>query len=178
MISSATLRRGGAALALSALAITGLSACADEAGPGYYPPYAEGRIAQVREGTVVSFRPVQFGPGDTTGGTILGGVGGAVLGSAVAGRGDRGVGALLGGIGGALLGNAVASGNRVNGFAYTIRRPDGGLVEIAQADPYPIAAGTRVTITFGAGRGAHVAPINGAYPPLPPPPPPPPPPGA
>ncbi len=170
MINSSTLRRSGAALALSALAVTGLSACADEAGPGYYPPYAEGRIAQVEEGTVVSFRPVTFGPHDTAGGTIIGGVGGAVAGSAIAGRGDRGVGALLGGIGGALIGNAVASSDRHPGFAYTIRRRDGGLVEIAQADQQPIPVGARVTVSYGAGR-ARVAPI-GPYGPPPPPPPP------
>ena len=104
------------ALTLTGLAAAGLSACADERGPGYYPPYAEGRIAQVRQGTVVSFRPVEFGPHDTAGGTIIGGVGGAVAGSAIAGRGDRGVGALLGGIGGALIGNAIASSDRAHGF--------------------------------------------------------------
>ena len=162
-------RSGVIALTLSGLAAVSLSACAEERGPGYYPPYEQGAIAQVEEGTVVSFRPVQFGPGDTTGGTIVGGVGGAVVGSAVAGRGDRGVGAVLGGLGGALLGNAIASSNRVNGFAYTIRRRDGRLVEIAQADAQPIPAGAQVTVSYGEGR-ARVAPIGG-YPPPPPPPP-------
>ncbi len=166
-----TARSSVIALTLAGLSAASLAACADERGPGYYPPYAEGRIAQVEEGTVVSFRPVSFGPHDTTGGTIIGGVGGAVAGSAIAGRGDRGAGALLGGIGGALLGNAIASSDRHPGFAYTIRRRDGGLVEIAQADPYPIPQGTRVTVTYGVGR-AHVAPLDG-YPPPPPPPPPP-----
>jgi outer membrane lipoprotein SlyB len=157
------------ALTLTGFAAAGLSACADERGPGYYPPYAEGRIAQVQEGTIVSFRPVEFGPHDTTGGTIIGGVGGAVAGSAIAGRGDRGVGALLGGLGGALIGNAIASSDRTHGFAYTIRRRDGGLVEIAQAEPQPIPVGTRVSITYGDGVRAHVAPFGGYGPPPPPP---------
>ena len=165
-------RSGLIAIALSGVAVAGLTACADERGPGYYPPYAEGRIAQVEEGTIVSFRPVSFGPHDTTGGTIIGGVGGAVAGSAIAGRGDRGAGALLGGIGGALLGNAIASSDRHPGFAYTIRRRDGGLVEIAQADPQPIPVGTRVSVAYGGGR-ARVSPLGGdGYPPPPPPPPP------
>ncbi len=166
-----TARSSVIALSLVGLTTVGLSACADERGPGYYPPYAEGRIAHVGEGTIVSFRPVEFGPHDTTGGTIIGGVGGAVAGSALAGRGDRGVGALLGGLGGALIGNAIASSDRVHGFAYTIRRPDGALVEIAQADPQPIPPGTRVTVTYGAGMRAHITPLYG--PPAPPPPPPP-----
>jgi outer membrane lipoprotein SlyB len=165
-------RSGVVALTLAALAAAGLSACAEERGPGYYSPYEQGAVAQVEEGTIVSFRPVQFGPGDTAGGTIVGGVGGAVVGSAVAGRHDRGTGAVLGAIGGALLGNAIASSDRVNGFAYTIRRRDGRLVEIAQADPQPIPAGTRVTVSYGAGR-ARVAPLGGYAPPPPPPPPPP-----
>jgi outer membrane lipoprotein SlyB len=168
-----TARSGVIALSLAGLTTVGLSACADERGPAYYPPYAEGRIAHVEEGTVVSYRPVQFGPHDTAGGTIIGGVGGAIAGSALAGRGSRGVGALLGGLGGAVLGTAIASSDRVNGFAYTIRRRDGGLVEIAQAEPAPIQVGTRVTVTYGAGMRAHVAPLGGYGPPPPPPPPPP-----
>ena len=90
-----------------------------------------------------------------------------MAGSAIAGRGDRGAGALLGGIGGALLGNAIASSDRHPGFAYTIRRRDGGLVEIAQADPQPIPVGTRVSVAYGGGR-ARVSPLGGdGYPPPP-----------
>jgi hypothetical protein len=44
-------------------------------------------------------------------GTILGGIAGAVLGSAIAGRGSHGAGAVVGGIGGAVAGNAIASSN-------------------------------------------------------------------
>ena len=142
------------------------------AGRATIRPTPRDGIAQVEEGTIVSFRPVSFGPHDTTAGTVIGGVGGAVAGSAIAGRGDRGVGALLGGIGGALIGNAVASSDRHPGFAYTIRRRDGGLVEIAQADPQPIPVGTRVSVAYGGGR-ARVSPLGGGYPPPPPPPPPP-----
>jgi outer membrane lipoprotein SlyB len=168
MIVPTKLRRASAALVLSAVASAGLAACADEYGPAAYPPYAEGRIAHVGEGTIVSFRPVTFGPHDTGEGTVIGGVGGAAAGSALAGRGSRGEGAILGAIGGALLGTAIAGSDRHPGFAYTVRRPDGGLVEIAQADPAPIPVGTRVTVTYGAGR-ARVAPFAGYGPPPPPP---------
>jgi hypothetical protein len=41
-------------------------------------------------------------------GTVLGAIGGAVLGGALAGRHDRGAGVVLGGIGGAVAGNAIA----------------------------------------------------------------------
>jgi outer membrane lipoprotein SlyB len=172
MIIRSVARSGVIALTLTALAATALAGCAEDRGPGYYPPYAEGRIAQVEEGTIVSYRPVSFGPHDTSEGTVIGGVGGAAAGAALAGRGSRGEGAILGAIGGAILGNAIASSDRRPGFAYTIRRRDGGLVEIAQADPQPIPVGARVTVSYGAGR-ARVAPLAGYGPPPPPPPPPP-----
>ncbi len=79
----------------------------------------------------------------------------------------------MGGLGGALLGTAIASSDRVHGFAYTIQRRDGGMVEVAQAEHQPIPVGTRVSITYGAGVRAHVAPLGGGYGPPPPPPPPP-----
>ena len=50
MTIRAAARSGLIAIALSGVAVAGLTACADERGPGYYPPYAEGRIAQVEEG--------------------------------------------------------------------------------------------------------------------------------
>jgi outer membrane lipoprotein SlyB len=182
-------RKSVIAISLAGLSAVTLSACAEEGGPSYYPPYAEGVVAPVEEGVVVSSRPIEFGPGDTAGGTIIGGVGGAVVGSALAGPGSRGAGAVLGALGGALLGTAVASSDRVHGFAYTIRRRDGRLIEIAQADKSPIPDGVRVAVSFGPGRRARVSPEN-AYGPPPPggpygpppqgpyPPPPPPPPGA
>jgi len=41
-------------------------------------------------------------------GTVIGGVAGALLGSAVAGHGSKGTGALIGGLGGAAVGNNLA----------------------------------------------------------------------
>ncbi len=46
-----------------------------------------------------------------TTGTVLGAIGGALLGSAVAGRHDRGTGAVIGGLGGAVVGNQIARGS-------------------------------------------------------------------
>ena len=44
-------------------------------------------------------------------GTVVGAIGGALLGSAIAGRHDRGAGAVVGGVGGAIVGNSIASNN-------------------------------------------------------------------
>jgi hypothetical protein len=63
-------------------------------------------------------------------GTVLGAVGGALLGSAIAGRHSRGAGAVVGGIGGAVAGNAIAgSGDHPcpDGYYYNAPPPpDGG----------------------------------------------------
>ena len=53
-------------------------------------------------------------------GTVIGAVGGALLGSAIAGRGDRTAGAVVGGVGGAIVGNSIAASNG--------RCPDGYVV--------------------------------------------------
>src|SRR5678815_628190 len=44
-------------------------------------------------------------------GTVVGGVLGAIAGSAIAGRGDRNEGAVIGGVGGAVVGNQLSKGN-------------------------------------------------------------------
>jgi hypothetical protein len=44
-------------------------------------------------------------------GTVLGAIGGAVIGGAVAGHHDRGAGAVIGGVAGAAAGNAIARSN-------------------------------------------------------------------
>lgn len=46
---------------------------------------------------------------DQVAGTVLGAVGGALLGSAIAGRGNHTTGAVIGGVGGAVVGNSIAS---------------------------------------------------------------------
>ena len=51
---------------------------------------------------------VQSNQDNRAAGTVLGAIGGAVLGGAIAGRHDRGAGVVLGGVGGAVAGNAIA----------------------------------------------------------------------
>jgi hypothetical protein len=51
---------------------------------------------------------VQSNQDNHVAGTVLGAIGGAVIGGAVAGRHDRGAGVVIGGVGGALAGNAIS----------------------------------------------------------------------
>jgi outer membrane lipoprotein SlyB len=177
---SNVIRKG--VLALSTLAIAGsLAACAEDYGPRpyRYSPYEAGVVAHVDRGVIVGVRPIEFGPGDTAGATVVGGVAGGLVGNAVAGRRDRGAATVVGALGGALLGNAIANDQRHPGTAYTIQLDRGSrVIEIPQADPQPIPNGTRVNVIYEGGR-ARVVPARGYAPPPPPPgsyPPPPPPP--
>lgn len=172
------------ALALAVLAGAGsLAACADDYyGPRTYrySPYEAGYVAHVDRGVIVSERPIEFGPGDTGGATILGGVAGGVVGNAASHGRDRGLATAAGAVAGALIGNAVASDNRHPGWAYTIRLDRGErIIEIPQPGAEPIPNGARVNVVYEGGR-ARVVPAGGPYGPPPPPPPdapPPPPPG-
>ena len=59
---------------------------------------------------------------NNTAGTVFGAIGGAILGSAIAGRGSHAAGAVVGGVGGAIAGNAIASSNDhpcPSGYYYT-----------------------------------------------------------
>jgi uncharacterized protein YcfJ len=57
-----------------------------------------------------------------TNGTVIGALGGALLGSTVAGRGDRTEGALIGGAAGGLVGNQVSKCKRAPSRSYSRTR--------------------------------------------------------
>jgi uncharacterized protein YcfJ len=57
-----------------------------------------------------------------TNGTVIGALGGALLGSTVAGRGDRTEGALIGGAAGGLVGNQVSKCRRAPARSYSRTR--------------------------------------------------------
>lgn len=180
--------RAAALASVSALTILSLTACAEDLGPGRYDRFEAGAPMRVEQGTVVSFRPITLGGGDRGGATVVGGLAGGAVGSQFGGRGvDHAAFGIAGAVLGALAGNAIAKNNEIQGFAYVINFRDGSTVEVPQADPAPIPAGTRVFVSFGdrvrvrpAGPGETLPPApeyrgrryhDGDYPPPPPPPP-------
>lgn len=85
---------------------------------------------------------VQSNQDNRAAGTVVGGVAGALLGSAIAGRGSRGAGAVVGGVTGAVAGNAIAGSNNQPcpaGYYY-------------QGPPPPADAGG---FWYGAPQGIH-----------------------
>ena len=76
---------------------------------------AAGLLAMVIPGAAMaqSYDPgcVRSNQDNRAAGTVLGAIGGALIGNAVAGRHDKGAGTVIGGIGGAVAGNAIAGAN-------------------------------------------------------------------
>ena len=177
------VRKGVIALAMTAAAAS-LVACAEDYGPraDRYSPYEAGVVSRIDRGVIVSFRPIEFGPGDTSGGTLIGGVAGGALGNGVSHGRDRGLATAAGAVAGALIGNAVArDAQRHPGYAYTIQLDHGGrIIEVPHPDASSIPNGVRVNVVYEGGR-ARIVPSEGfarepereGYAPPPPPPPPP-----
>ena len=138
-----------AVLALSLVAMGGLSAC-QTYGPEEYGPWEAGAPARVERGVVIGARPISLGGYDSGGGAVVGGVSGGLIGSSLAGRHDGFAGGVAGAVLGALAGSAIERANRQPGFAYLIRFDrDGTEVEIPQADRYPLRQGVHVAVSYG-----------------------------
>ena len=72
---------------------------------------------------------VQQNNANRVAGTVLGGIGGALIGGAIGGRRAGGAGAAIGGVTGAVAGNAIAGSNNVEcppGYYYNGPPPRGG----------------------------------------------------
>jgi len=107
-------------------------------------------------GVVDSFNAVQVA-GQTNGvGAVAGGVGGAVLGSQIAGRHNKTIGGVIGAIGGGLLGNEIEKHQRTTTmYDVNVRMNDGSMRTIRQATQPQV--GARVSVE---GNTLHSAPQN------------------
>ena len=162
-INPATPVPGGAA------ALTGANATATPqggatqapAGPAAAQPAPAPEPRQVAQacancGVIDSYNSVQL-QGSTNGvGAVAGGIGGAVLGSKIAGRGNHTAGGLVGAIGGGLLGNAVEKHYRVYTVYDVHVRMDDGTMRTVRQSARP-AVGSHVTVD---GKTLHPAPAS------------------
>ena len=85
-------------------------------------------------GVIDGYSAVQV-KGENNGvGAVAGGLGGALVGSKIAGRGNHSVGGVLGAIGGGLLGNAIESHQRVTTvYDVRVRMADGSVRTVRQS---------------------------------------------
>jgi outer membrane lipoprotein SlyB len=128
-----------------------LLGCASGLGGDDYKRADVGRVQRVEDGVIERVRPVRIEGTKTVIGPATGAVIGGVAGSTIGGGDEeRTIMAIAGAVLGGLAGGAVEEGvTRRSGFAYTIRKSDGQLVTLVQADATPLAPGQRVTIEYG-----------------------------
>jgi len=139
-----------AAASIALVAVGGLAACETPLGASSFDRSEAGRVSRVDEGVVIGARPVTFGGGTGNTGALVGGAAGAAVGSQFGGdTGGRILGGIIGGAGGAVAGSAIQRGQTRQGFAYSIRRRDGTIIEVTQEDAQPIPPNTRVHIIYG-----------------------------
>ena len=85
-------------------------------------------------GVVESYAAVQVKGQNNGVGAVAGGLGGALIGSKIAGRGNHTLGGAIGAVGGGLLGNAIESHERTStAYDVHVRMDDGSVRTIRQA---------------------------------------------
>lgn len=124
--------------------------------PSTYNPGEAGVASRVVHGVIVGKRAIKLEASEGNIGSVAGGVGGAVAGSAIGGS-DRAN--ILGAVGGAVLGGVVGNAaekalNRHDGFEYIIKvTKDGSTISVAQAvskKDAPLEVNQRVLVIYGA----------------------------
>jgi outer membrane lipoprotein SlyB len=102
-------------------------------------------------GVIESYSAVQVQGQNNGVGAVIGGVGGALAGSKIAGRGNHTLGGAIGAVGGGLLGNAVESHERrATAYDVQVRMTDGSVRTVRQATVPNV--GARVSVDGGALR--------------------------
>jgi len=102
-------------------------------------------------GIVESYSAVQVQGQNNGVGAVLGGVGGALAGSKIAGRGNRTLGGAIGAVGGGLLGNAIESHERqATAYDVQVRMTDSSIRTVRQATVPNV--GARVSVDGGSLR--------------------------
>lgn len=128
-----------------------LSGCAGGIGGDDYGRREVGREVRVEDGVIERVRSVRIEGSKTIIGPATGAVIGGVAGSTVGGGDEeRTIMAIAGAVLGGLAGGAIEEGvTRRSGFAYTVRKSNGELVTIVQADATPLSPWQRVSIEHG-----------------------------
>lgn len=155
----AARRLAGAVLLAGSVAV--LAGCAQHSASSSVYTYGQAQQEQiVRNGTVVSVRPITIQTDRSSGVGMVGGAAlGGVAGSAIGGGKGRTLttigGALLGGLAGNVVEDQVT---KRQGLEITVQLDNGETRVIAQEADVPISAGQRVRVISGGGP-TRVAPM-------------------
>ena len=147
-----------AAISLSLL----LSSCAPQIGGNHYSSSNVGEISQTYRGRISSVRVVEIHAKDASEmgeGAVLGGLGGAVLGSQLGKGSGSVVTGILGAAAGGFAGHAAQQNlTKQQGFEYQIQLDSGNLITLTQGATPELVVGQRVlVIESSKGRSRVVA---------------------
>ena len=106
-------------------------------------------------GVIDGYSPVKVQGQNNGIGAVAGGLGGALVGSKIAGRGNHTLGGAIGAVGGGLLGNAIESHERTStAYDVRVRMADGSIRTVREANVPQV--GARVNVD-----GHTLRPIDG-----------------
>ena len=138
---------------IASLAVVALAACTTTS-PDVVSRYDAQRMSVVRDGTIVSIRPVTVEGSQSGGGGVAGGVVGAVAGSSVGGGREGAIVGVLGAVAGAVLGNAIErNSTREAAVEILVQMRNGERRSIVQAQgAETLMPGDPVVITMSGNR--------------------------
>lgn len=134
-----------------------LAGCGPRYSPDVYATNAAQQASKVEGGVIIGVRKVRISAAGTTG-AATGAAAGGVIGSQ-AGVGPTGAlttlgGALFGGLAGVAAEHTVSD---TDAFEYVVRKPNGDMISVTQADEKALKVGQKVLVIAGAQQ-ARVVP--------------------
>jgi outer membrane lipoprotein SlyB len=141
-------------LCAAALLLVG---CGGDFSGSRYDEAAVGEVSRTDEGTVISLRRVELKPDHSTAGALLGGAGGALVGSLFGGGNGKILTTTAGAIAGGVAGNAIGS-RAQDGIEYTVQLNNGAVVTLTQGTDPAISVGQRVRVIYSNKGRSRVVP--------------------
>ena len=136
-----------------------LAGCSNDYSGNSYDGAAVGEVSKTDLGTIVSMRKIQIKPDpkDLGAGALLGGAGGALLGSAFGGGNAKYLTAAVGGVAGGVAGNAIQN-RSVDGFEYSVKLENGSVVTVTQGVEPRLSVGQTVRVINSTKGRSRVVP--------------------
>jgi outer membrane lipoprotein SlyB len=135
-----------------------VAGCSNDYSGNTYEGRAVGEVSRTGVGTIIAMRKINIKPeGDKLGsGALIGGTTGALAGSMFGKGGGKLLGAGIGALAGGMAGHAIQNRSQ-DGFEYTVRLENGGIVTVTQGTTPSLSVGQKVfVIDSDSGRGRVV----------------------
>lgn len=142
--------------ALCSLLICG---CSNDYSGNSYEGHAVGEVSRSDSGTIISMRKIKINPETSNlgAGALLGGAGGALVGSAFGKGGGKILAAGIGALAGGVAGNAIQNRSQ-EGFEYTVRLDSGATIAVTQGVEPALSVGQKVSVVVSSKGRSRVVP--------------------